>query len=165
MSEASLLFSFEQKNERNLFLNSALGSKFFYLTHFRSLRQKSKNNFVRFLVQMRTRKFASEIYWPLQHLTQKIYKFQSTPLSLSFMARKALRMKLQSEGCYDFKNNSVVLELPKPLKEYIFFDDLDVKEMCKLYRQSDCGCQTIKYKSNCPRNSWNFRKPDQEMHF
>ena len=39
---------------------------FFYLTHFRSLGQKSKNNFVRFLVQMRTRKFASEIYSPLQ---------------------------------------------------------------------------------------------------
>ena len=30
------------------------------------LGQKSKNNFVRFLVQMRTRKFASEIYSPLQ---------------------------------------------------------------------------------------------------
>ena len=27
--------------------------------------QKSKTNFVRFLVQMRTRKFAYEIYWPL----------------------------------------------------------------------------------------------------
>ena len=38
----------------------------FYLTHFRSLGQKSKNNFVRvFLVQMSTRKFAFEIYWPL----------------------------------------------------------------------------------------------------
>ena len=38
---------------------------FFDLTHFRSLGQKSKNNFVWFLVQMRTRKFAFEIYWPL----------------------------------------------------------------------------------------------------
>ena len=52
----------------------------------------------------------------LQNLTQKLYEFQNTPLSLSFMARKALRTKLQSEGCYDLKNNSVVLELPKPLK-------------------------------------------------
>ena len=34
----------------------------FYLTHFRSLGQKSKNNFVRFFVQMRTRKFALETY-------------------------------------------------------------------------------------------------------
>ena len=59
------LFSFEPKTERNYFLNSALGSKFFYLTHFRSLRQKSKNNFVRFLVQMRLRKFAFEIHWTL----------------------------------------------------------------------------------------------------
>ena len=35
------------------------------MTHFRSLEQKSKNNFVRFLVQKRTRKFAFEINWPL----------------------------------------------------------------------------------------------------
>ena len=35
------------------------------MTHFRSLGQKSKNNFVRFLVQMRTRQFAFGIYWPL----------------------------------------------------------------------------------------------------
>ena len=38
----------------------------FYLTHFRSLGQKSKNNFVRFWVQMRTRKIAFEIFWPLE---------------------------------------------------------------------------------------------------
>ena len=37
----------------------------FWLTYFRSLRQKSKNNFVLFLSQMRTRKFAFEIYRPL----------------------------------------------------------------------------------------------------
>ena len=36
-----------------------------YLTHFRSLGQESKNNFILFRVQMRTRKFASEIYWLL----------------------------------------------------------------------------------------------------
>ena len=35
------------------------------MTHFRSLDQKSKNNFVSFLVQMRTRKFDFEINWPL----------------------------------------------------------------------------------------------------
>ena len=39
---------------------------FSYLRHFRSFWQKSKHNIVRFLVQMRTRKFASEIYWPLR---------------------------------------------------------------------------------------------------
>ena len=38
---------------------------FIWAVYFRSLGQKSKNNFVRFLVQMRTRKFAFEIYWPL----------------------------------------------------------------------------------------------------
>ena len=38
---------------------------FFDLTHSRSLGQKSKNNFVCFLGQMRTWKFASEIYWPI----------------------------------------------------------------------------------------------------
>ena len=73
------LFLFEPKNEENYFLNSALVSKMFqikqnegtllyqlggiqgiiyYLTHFRSLGQKSKNNLVRFWVHMRTRKFA-----------------------------------------------------------------------------------------------------------
>ena len=35
------------------------------MTYFRHLGQKSKNNFIHFLVQMRTSKFASEIYWPL----------------------------------------------------------------------------------------------------
>ena len=38
---------------------------FFDLTHFYRLGQKSKKYFVRFLVQMRTRKFAFEINWPL----------------------------------------------------------------------------------------------------
>ena len=37
----------------------------FDLTYFRSLGQKLKNHFVHFLVQLRTRKFASEIYGPL----------------------------------------------------------------------------------------------------
>ena len=46
---------------------------FFYLTYFRSLGQKSKNNFVLFLVQVRTRKFASEIYWPLAKEKVKYY--------------------------------------------------------------------------------------------
>ena len=44
------------------------------MCHFRSLGQKSKNNFVRFLVQMRTRKFAFDIYWPLQLLCSKWQK-------------------------------------------------------------------------------------------
>ena len=38
---------------------------FSHLTHFRSLGQKSKKKIVRFLIQMRIRKFAFEIYWPL----------------------------------------------------------------------------------------------------
>ena len=80
-----LLFSFEPKNER-FFLISALrifnrsnqkikGAYyvkyphiniikciyFFDATHFLRLGQKSKNNFVRFLVQMRSRKFAFQM--------------------------------------------------------------------------------------------------------
>ena len=38
---------------------------------FRSLGQKSKNNFIRFLVQMRTTKSSSEIYWPVH--TDRMY--------------------------------------------------------------------------------------------
>ena len=80
------LFSFEPKNQRNYFLHSALASKksrikkmkalyyiirgrvlmyqtplFFDLTYSRSLGQKSKNNLVRFLVQMKTLKSPFEI--------------------------------------------------------------------------------------------------------
>ena len=36
------------------------------MTYLRTLGQKSKNNFVRFLVLMRTRKFVSEIQWPFR---------------------------------------------------------------------------------------------------
>ena len=78
-----LLFSFEPKNEWNIFLISALANKkgqinemkvlyyinygvlkieafgFFYLTHFRSIGQKSKNIFVLFWF-----KSVSEIDWP-----------------------------------------------------------------------------------------------------
>ena len=73
------MFSFEPKNERNYFLNSALASKMdqikkikalscinlfiginFFLIHFKN-GQKSKNIFAQFLDQMRTRKFAFEI--------------------------------------------------------------------------------------------------------
>ena len=39
---------------------------FFLFDLFWGLGQNSKNNFIRFLVQMRTRKFATEMYWPKQ---------------------------------------------------------------------------------------------------
>ena len=39
---------------------------FFDLTHFRELGQKYRNIFVRFSVQMKTRKFAFEINWALE---------------------------------------------------------------------------------------------------
>ena len=51
---------------------------FFYLNHFRTLGQKSKNNFVCLLVQMRTRKFASEIYWPLEIRKGLLERSEST---------------------------------------------------------------------------------------
>ena len=57
--------------------------RFLYLTHFRASGQKSKNDFVRFLVQMRTRKFAFEIYWPLLNLVYFVK---------SFMAQLTLRL-------------------------------------------------------------------------
>ena len=41
---------------------------FFDLTSFYRLGQKYKNIFIRFLVQMKTLKFAYEIYWPLLFL-------------------------------------------------------------------------------------------------
>ena len=47
------------------------------MAHFRSLWQKSKNNFVPFLVQMRTRKFAFEVSWPLESWCT-LYLFSNT---------------------------------------------------------------------------------------
>ena len=44
------------------------------MTHFRSLGQKSKNKIVWFLGQMRARKFASKIYWPLHDSTTLLSK-------------------------------------------------------------------------------------------
>ena len=84
-------FSFEPKNEQKYFCISAPASKmgqiikimliimlisnhlssniitciFFYLTQFRELGQQYKNIFIRFLVQIKTLKSASEINWPL----------------------------------------------------------------------------------------------------
>ena len=48
---------------------------FFDLTHFRELGQKYKNIFLRFLVQMKTSKFAFEINWPLV-LTQSWERYE-----------------------------------------------------------------------------------------
>ena len=68
------MLSFEPKNEQNYFLIPALASKMgqmkkikalYYINQGVSFGQKSINDFVRFLVQMRTRKFAFEIYRPL----------------------------------------------------------------------------------------------------
>ena len=42
---------------------------FLICTYFREVGQKYKNIFVRFLVQMKTLKFASEIYWPLKRVS------------------------------------------------------------------------------------------------
>ena len=42
---------------------------FFDFIHFRELGQKYKNIFVRFLVQMKTSKFAFEIIWPLPEVS------------------------------------------------------------------------------------------------
>ena len=53
----------------------------FDLTHFRKLRQKYRNILVRFLVQMKTLKFASEISWPLvtsQDPASKTHPLQSS---------------------------------------------------------------------------------------
>ena len=55
-----------QKWEKKLMILTLL-HYFFDLTSFYRLRQKYKNIFVRFLVQMKTLKFAFEIYWPLVH--------------------------------------------------------------------------------------------------
>ena len=48
-------------------------SLFWFDPFLEAVGQKSKNSFVHFLGQMRTRKFASEIYWPLgEYLTDSI---------------------------------------------------------------------------------------------
>ena len=46
------------------------------MTHFRSSGQKSKNNFVRFLVQMRTRKFAFWINWLLAWTLHNLWRYR-----------------------------------------------------------------------------------------
>ena len=43
---------------------------FFDFTYFRSLEQKTTNNFVHFLIQIRTRKFTSEIYQRIEGQTK-----------------------------------------------------------------------------------------------
>ena len=48
---------------------------FFHLTNFRELGQKYKNIFVRFLVQMKTLKFAFETNWPLA-LNLRVGKYE-----------------------------------------------------------------------------------------
>ena len=60
----------ELKKQEQSFRCELQGQKPLIFSRFQTLilwvlRQKSKNNFVRFLVQMRTRKFAFEINWPL----------------------------------------------------------------------------------------------------
>ena len=51
---------------------------FFWFDPFLRLGQNSKNNFVRFLEEMRTRKFASEIYWP------SVFEFLTSSNSTAF---------------------------------------------------------------------------------
>ena len=54
-----------KKNKELYYIDwGVFNTKAALLTHFRSLGQKSKNNFFQFLVQMRTRKFTFEIYQP-----------------------------------------------------------------------------------------------------
>ena len=50
------------------YLSSNKLHSFFDLTHFKELRQKYKNIFVWFFVQMKTSKFAFEINWPLENI-------------------------------------------------------------------------------------------------
>ena len=54
---------------------------FFDLTHFKEVRQKYKKN-RSFLVQMKTLKFASEIYWPLD--VESLDKSEETEKMLGF---------------------------------------------------------------------------------
>ena len=86
--------------------------------YFRSLMQKSKNNKVRFLVQMRTRKFASEIYWPLcfhhifwgsgwprnnHHLLSILLKMTSMGVKLrSMMTWMMIKKRLYKNDCFLF---------------------------------------------------------------
>ena len=57
---------------------------FFDLTSFNRLGQKYKNIYVRFLVQMKTLKFAFIIYWPLEGKIQMEVDVYSIVLGISF---------------------------------------------------------------------------------
>ena len=65
---------------------------FLDLIHFKELGQKYKNIFVRFLVQMKTSKFASEIIWPLRH-TYTPHSQQVRPRSNSQKQPKTVKKK------------------------------------------------------------------------
>ena len=52
---------------------------FFYLTHFRELKQNYRNNLVRFLVQIKTLKFASDINRPLVAMVDILSNIDTPP--------------------------------------------------------------------------------------
>ena len=60
---------------------------------FLKLGQKYKNIFVHFLVQMKTLKFAFEIYWPLVQCKEEI-RFNSWPFQMIFEHKQAHELTL-----------------------------------------------------------------------
>ena len=87
----------------------------------------------------------------LKHLIKILSEHPRIPQSLEFLARRALREKLLQGGCLDLKTNDTVLSLPKSLREYLFFCELDVNKVCHLYTQFDCGCKKLVKGSVCPQ--------------
>ena len=84
---------------------------YFHSTHFWYLGQKSKNNFIQFLEEMKTRKFASKIYWPLIELahnrifTQKLF---APCFFYIYPCRESVKMQLGSLTLKRIKENWAV---------------------------------------------------------
>ena len=81
---------------------------FFSLTHFRELGQKYKNIFVRFLVQMKTSKFALEINWHLQSAIP--YYLTQTVSSINFIFSDCNNPSFVGDGYCDDDTNNVDCE-------------------------------------------------------
>ena len=64
------------------------------MTHFRELRQSYRNILVRFLVQMKTLKFACEINWPVPYLFEVEDEVFNPPIFDEFLLFELILLEL-----------------------------------------------------------------------
>ena len=105
---------------------------FFWFDPFQRLGQKSKNNFVGFLEEMKTRKFASEIYWPLAKRTHT----HSRKYHDLHFARKHV-LKISSTIQFD-------LNICTPT---LFFENIPSSTKLNEYETDPCILYFLKYDS------------------